>query len=157
MRHSRRLVFFVSSLLGLLASSGLAESVLAQRSGGPFGLGAQAGRPSGLSTKLYRQARIGYDLSLAWDLEDFFFANVHRVHERPIPNSPLHAFAGPGLFVGVDETPVKNDITFGISGNFGLNFFKERFEVFLQVTPRLRLYADTRTRVGGGVGLRYFF
>lgn len=145
----------LSSLLGLLAAEP-AQTAHAQRSENQLGLGAQVGRPSGLTTKLYRHAQLGYDLSLGWDLDGFFLINVHRVHEHPLPNSPLHVFAGPGLFAGADWSPVENRVTFGISGNFGLNFFKERFEVFLQMTPRLRLYSKTRGRLGGGVGLRYF-
>jgi hypothetical protein len=45
----------------------------------------------------------------------------------------------------------------GISGQFGLNFFVEQFEVFLQLTPRLHVLPATDGDVGGGVGLRYYF
>lgn len=144
-------------LIGLFIAGGLAAPSQAQRAEGSFGLGGQVGRPSGLTAKLYRHAQLGYDLALVGDLDDFFFTSLHRVHERPLPNSPLHLFAGPGLFVGADGVPLEKNVTFGISGNFGLNFFKEQFEVFLQMTPRLRLYPNTRGRLGGSVGLRYFF
>ncbi len=149
--------FLLSSLLGVLAAGGLAELALAQRSDGAAGLGAQAGRPSGLAAKLYRSPQLGYDLLVASDLHESFFVHAHRLHERPVPNSPLHAFVGPGLFADRDAARTRNRTTFGISGTFGLNFFKGPFEVFFQATPRLRLYPNTRGRLGGGVGLRYFF
>lgn len=149
--------YLLSSLLGVLAAGGFMEPVQAQRATGTVGLGAQAGRPSGLAAKLYRHAQLSYDLMLAWDLNHTVFGHAHRVHEGPLPNSPLHVFAGPGLFGRFDGTRPRHSTTFGISGAFGLNFFRGRFEVFLQTTPRLRLYPNTRGRLGGGVGLRYFF
>jgi hypothetical protein len=129
----------------------------AQRTPDRIGIGAQAGRPSGLTAKLYRHAQLAYDLSLGWNLRDFVFVEAHRTHEWPLPDSPLHLFVGPGLFAGLDDAPRRNRALLGISGTLGLNFFRERFEVFMQATPRMRLYPATRARLGGGVGLRYFF
>ena len=145
-------------MLLLLAGLGAAElpSAHAQRSPGRVGIGAQVGQPSGLTAKIYRHEQLAYDLALGWNLRDFFFADLHRIHERPLPNSPLHLLFGPGLFAGVDQAPAENEATLGISGALGLNFFNERFEVFLQATPRMRLYPQTRGRLSGSVGVRYF-
>jgi hypothetical protein len=143
--------------LALVASSTSPLSTHAQRTTGRVGIGAQVGRPSGLTGKLYRHAQLAYDLSLVWNLRDFVFVESHRMHEWPIPNSPLHLLLGPGVFAGLDEAPRDNEVTLGISGALGLNFFRERFEVFLQAMPRMRLYPATQARLGGSVGLRYFF
>lgn len=147
----------------LLLSTGLAifasapHPSQAQRTAGRIGIGAQAGRPSGLTIKAYRHPQLAYDLALVWNLRDFVFVEAHRTHERPLPNSPLHVLVGPGLFAGLDEAPRRNRATLGISGALGLNFFRERFEVFLQAVPRVRLYPATRAHMGGSVGIRYFF
>jgi len=142
---------------GLVVSASAPQPSHAQRTAGRVGIGAQAGRPSGLTVKAYRHAQLAYDLALVWNLQDFVFVEAHRMHERPLPNSPLHLLVGPGLFAGLDEAPRRNRATLGISGALGLNFFRERFEVFLQATPRMRLYPSTRARMGGSVGIRYFF
>lgn len=155
----RYLVYLVLLLagLGLIAEASWPLTAHAQRTAGRVGVGAQAGRPSGLTTKIYRHAQLAYDLALVWNLRDFVFVEAHRTHEWPLPNSPLHLLLGPGVFAGLDEAPRSNRATLGISGALGLNFFRERFEVFLQATPRMRLYPATRARLGGSVGVRYFF
>ena len=68
----------------------------------------------------------------------------------------MNYYLGPGAFVIIKERR-DDDILLGISGNFGINFFIERFEVFLQITPRLSVVPDTDGDVCGGVGLRYYF
>ncbi len=142
---------------GLPAVVAAPQPAHAQRSPNRIGVGAQVGRPSGFTAKLYRHAQLAYDLSLGWNVRDVMVVEAHRTHEWPLPDSPLHLFVGPGLFAGLDEAPRRNRATLGISGALGLNFFRERFEVFMQATPRMRLYPATQARLGGGVGLRYFF
>lgn len=144
-------------LLGWTAMAASPSSLQAQRSEGRFGVGAQAGQPSGLTAKLYRHAQLAYNAAVVWNLRDVVFADLYRTHEFPLPNSPLHLLLGPGIFAGTEGPPFENAFTLGISGAFGLNFFKERFEVFVQATPRMRLYPETQARLGGSVGLRYFF
>jgi hypothetical protein len=124
---------------------------------GNVGIGGQIGSPSGITVKWYDGPGRAYDLLGAWDLNDFFFLNLHMLFERPLTDSPLNLFYGPGAYIGVQERRRENEVVVGISGNFGLNFFTERFEVFLQLTPRLNVVPDTHGRLGGGVGLRYYF
>jgi len=50
-----------------------------------------------------------------------------------------------------------NELALGLSASVGINYFVERFEVFLQLTPRLNLIPRTNADLGGGVGLRYYF
>lgn len=127
----------------------------AQRADGRTGLGAQVGRPSGLTAKWYARPDRAYAAAIGWNLRNAVFVAAHRLHEEPLPRSPLHVVFGPGLFAGSDDPPGSSDTTLGISGTLGLNFFKERFEVFLQATPRMQLVPATQTRLGGSVGLRY--
>lgn len=133
----------------------------------PVGIGGQVGDPSGLTLKIYRRGARGqgpfrsaqaFSFLAAWDLEDFFFLNAHALYERPIPDSPLNYYVGPGLVIGIDDRPRRNaDFVLGISGDFGLNFFTEHFEVFLELTPWIKVIPDTEGSLGGGIGLRYYF
>jgi len=136
----------------------LPPSVHAQAPAGSVGLGGQIGDPSGLTLKLYQRSGLAYDLLAAWDLDDFFFLNGHVLYEKPVPDSPLRYYLGPGVVLGLRHSPrsESDDVVIGISGQFGLNFFVEQFEVFLQLTPRLDLLPGTKADVGGGVGLRYY-
>lgn len=152
-----------SMATALLLVNALAASptpALAQTSTPPanVGLGGQIGSPSGITLKWYDAPGRAYDVLGAWDLHDFFFVNLHMLFERPLSDSPLNFYYGPGAYIGVqDRRHRDSDLVVGISGNFGLNFFTERFEVFLQLTPRLNVAPNTNGRIGGGVGLRYYF
>lgn len=152
-----RTLFLVTtvSMLTVLAS----PSAHAQAPAGDIGLGGQLGDPSGITLKLYQRPGFAYDFLAAWDLDKFFFLNAHALYERPVPDSPLRYYLGPGVVVGFEEDDSDNDddIVIGISGQFGINFFVERFEVFLQLTPRLNVIPNTNGNIGGGLGLRYYF
>lgn len=128
---------------------------------GHTGLGGMIGNPSGLSLKVYGTdpaSFTAYDFLLAYDLDRFFFFSLHGLYERPLPDSPLNYFLGPGALLGVREgSSHANEMVLGLSANLGINFFTERFEVFLQVTPRLHLIPETEGDIGGGIGLRYYF
>lgn len=128
----------------------------AQSPAGAVGVGGQIGDPSGLTLRLYQRPSFAYDFLAAWDLDRFFFLNAHAIYERPIPDSPLHYYLGPGAVLGIQEDGEDNELVIGMSGQFGVNFFVERFEVFLQLTPRLNVIPDTDGQIGGGVGLRYY-
>ena len=144
--------FLVILLLCLLCPT----EVAAQRQVGAVGTGAQAGLPGGLSLKLYRSGSIAYDVLANTDLDDRFVVYTHRLWERPLPNSPLWWYAGPGLLAGGErlaDTPVP---VLGASALGGLNFYRERFEVFLQILPRLQVRPEVTPRIGGSVGLRYY-
>lgn len=130
----------------------------AQSPAGQVGIGGQIGDPSGVTIKLYQRPGLTYDMLAAWDLDQFFFLNAHALYERPIPDSPLRYFLGPGVILGFEEgADGENDVVIGISGQFGVNFFVEQFEVFLQLTPRLNVIPNTNGQIGGGIGLRYYF
>lgn len=136
-----------------------APQARAQSPAGNVGIGGQLGDPSGLTLKLYQRPGFAYEFLGAWDLNNFIFLNAHALYERPIPDSPLRYYLGPGVLVGIREGDGDDDddVVVGISGEFGVNFFVERFEVFLHLTPRLGIIPDTDGEIGGGIGLRYYF
>lgn len=145
-------VLFVLSLGGLLLGASRAS---AQRARGVFTLGPQVGQPAGVTGKLYRSAHTAYEGLVTTDGDDVLSVYFHRLQERPLPDSLLHLYAGPGLFVegtSLDDAPT---VGLGTSAQVGLNFYAERFEVFLHATPVARILPDVELSVGGSVGLRY--
>lgn len=148
----------------LVLTLSLPESAEAQAGAGSWGIGAHLGDPNGLTLKTYTASPVrrggasfnAYDLLFGWDFDDFFFANVHALHEARLGDSPLNYYLGPGLFLGFYDRG-DDEVVFGISGQFGINYYVERFEIFLQVTPRLQLVESTDGDFGGGIGARYYF
>lgn len=156
-----------SLMFALIAACSLPD-VQAQRVPGAVGLGGQIGSPSGITLKVYNPNTISYDFLAAWDLDDFFFLNVHGLYERPLRLEGIRGveyFFGPGGYIGFtdreDGPPGRgddDDVVLGISGRLGVNVpFEDRFEFFVQITPRINLVPDTEGDFGGGVGLRYYF
>ena len=145
-----RLPLVLGVLLGLLAAS-----AHAQRDVGSWTLGPQVGRPGGLTAKLYRTPPVAYDATLTVDGDDFVRAAAHRLWERPLPDSLVYVYYGPGLQGTVRRLDADPTFTLGIAGKLGLNFYAERFEVFLHVTPAVPVESRPIPRLGAGVGLRY--
>ncbi len=147
-----------AAILFCLFIQGSVSSVSAQSNNPPgtFSIGGQIGDPSGITLKWYDRPGRAFELLGAWDLDDFLFLNLHYLFEHPIQNSPLNYFLGPGAYIGVEDRR-DSELVIGASASFGLNFFAEPFEVFLQLTPRLNVVPNTRGDLGGGVGLRFYF
>ena len=133
--------------------------VQAQVSSGSVGIGLQVGDPSGLTLKFYNGKKASVDILAAWDLNDYLFVNVHALYHKPVGGSGnVNFFYGPGAFISFYERGRYEDyIGAGISGNFGLNVFFDRFELFAQITPRLQVLEFTDGDLGGGVGVRFYF
>lgn len=132
-----------------------APPAVAQRAPGSIGIGGQVGDPSGVTVKLYNPGTYSLDFLAAWDLDNFFFLNVHGLYERRLNTEQnVYFFYGPGAFIGLHDRD--DEVGLGVSGSFGLGLLIERFELFAQVTPRLSLIPDTDGDVGGGIGLRYY-
>lgn len=138
------------------------SSVSAQTVNNNWGIGIQLGQPSGISIKKHNSAGMSADILLAWDLDDFFFANLHGVWEKDISGADgLHFVYGPGVFAGFREHKRYKDdddeLFLGISGTFGLAYYIDQFEIYLRLTPRLAVIENTDGDIGGGLGFRFFF
>lgn len=155
---------FLLALCLTLMIMATVTSANAQPAGGRLGLGMQFGEPSGLSLRIYQPAGLSPDILLTWDFDDFFFVNLHGTWERSIARSPyFHFFYGPGIFIFVRERDANRRLfdgddktQLGISGTFGLNYYVDRFEIYLRITPRLLLIDRTDAYVGSGIGLRFY-
>jgi hypothetical protein len=140
----------------LLVLGGLLTTpVLAQRDPGSTTLGVQVGQPGGVTVKVYRSSPIVYDAVVTGDGDDFLRLYLHRLWERPLPEPPMHVYYGPGLLVGGQRTSTTLRPELGLSSIIGLNFYAERFEVFLHASPVLQLHPALDPTLGGSVGLRY--
>jgi hypothetical protein len=155
MQDASRFILRALLLAALITGSVGSQEASGQVPGRNVGIGGQIGDPSGITLKVYERPGFAYDFLAAWAFDHFFFFNAHGVFESPIRDSPLRYYLGPGGLIGVREGR-NNQLVLGFSGNFGINFYAERFEVFLQVTPRLHLVPGTDGEIGGGVGLRYY-
>ncbi len=134
----------------------------AQSVGDNWGIGIQLGQPAGISIKKRNSAGMSADILLAWDLNDFFFVNLHGVWEKNVSGADgLHFVYGPGVFAGFKERNRYRDdddeLFLGISGTFGLSYYIDQFEIYLRLTPRLAVIESTDGDVGGGLGFRFFF
>jgi len=129
--------------------------VFAQREPGSATVGVQVGQPGGLTAKLYRHSPIAYEAVLTGDGDDFLRLYLHRLWERPLLDPPVHVYFGPGLFVGGRQPAPGPRLDLGVATTLGLNFYADRFEVFLHTLPALRLHPTLAPTLGGSVGLRY--
>ena len=154
--------YFLATLFSLFLFS---FSSHAQRQTGDLGVGFQVGQPTGISLKFYKENGMGLDFLAAWDLDDFFFVNVHGNWEKHLDkNEKFHIYYGPGAFIGFrDKSLVENkredQLALGISAQLGFNyvFSPSNFEIFIQGTPRFQLIDNTQFDMGGGAGLRFYF
>lgn len=144
----------ISIILTLISVS----TLQAQRARGDVGIGFQAGQPSGLSLNVYNPTGMSTDILAAWNLNDFYFVNVHGVFNSHLGNSDaLHVFYGPGAFVGVRDRKDSDDIVqAGLSGTLGLSVMINKLELYGRVTPRLQLIDKTDVDFGGGIGMRVY-
>lgn len=156
-RFFSKILSFSAILLFLIFGSQIGEAQ--SRSAGDVGIGFQAGQPTGLTIRIYKPNGWSPDFLAAWDLNDFFFLNLHGVRENHLGSSgTAHFFYGPGAFVGIDDRPkeLEDEVRAGVSGTFGFSFLFDKLELFVQGTPRLELIDSTNFDVGGGIGLRFY-
>ena len=133
----------------------LAVPAYAQRTAGSTTVGLQVGTPGGFTAKVYQSDGIAYDGVLTTDVDDYGRLSIHRLWERPLPDSLVYVYYGPGLGLAGQnlDTGLTPEVELGLK--VGFNFYAERFEVFLHATPVLRIRPNLHPRIGTSVGLRY--
>lgn len=154
--------FFYAPWLVLIICLFLCRATQAQRPDHAFGIGFQAGNPTGLALQFYKAHGVSTDILIAYNLKDFLFVNIHGLWNTHLDQKGLwHLFYGPGGFVGIRDQNLSDKrydkVEAGISGDFGVNAVAGRVEFFGQLTPRLSLTPATNFNLGGGVGMRFFF
>jgi hypothetical protein len=135
-----------------------------------LGVGGMVGKSAGATIKLYvrspaaetEPASVGsisaianptaVSIDFSIQDEDSYVWTAHALVHHAIPSSPLNIYLGPGTAFGTFDS----DLFWGLSSVFGAFFDKSRFEVFMQLSPRLVLVPDVRAEFGSAVGLRYY-
>jgi hypothetical protein len=140
--NTRTLHVFGIALLFCLPLNLAAQS---QRPDKAFGIGFQAGNPTGLALQFYKAHGVSTDILLAYNLDDFLFLNIHGLWNTHLDQEQR--------FHLPDND---NEFEAGLSGDLGLNFVVGRVEFFGQITPRIALIPATNFNLGGGVGIRFF-
>lgn len=140
---------------GLLLALG-PPALWAQRAPGAVGIGGQAGQPGGFTVKTYRATPWASVFSFGTNFRDQTVVHAHLLRERPLPESPLWAFVGPSLSIGLRSLDARTHIVAGAGARAGVNFYTERIEVYLHASPRVEALPMLDLRMGGSVGLRYY-
>jgi hypothetical protein len=138
--------------------------------GGPFGLGIILGEPSGLSAKLFLDARHALDFALDYSLVDsalYIHADylLHfsgwRVRDGGVHR--LVPYVGLGGKVGLrdhdDGRGHDRDGALGARIPLGIAWMPASvpIDVFLELVPGLFLIPETDPDLDASLGLRYFF
>ncbi len=152
---------FLNSAIGLTAGVVLlmfaALPATAQTTGGSVAIGGQIGSPSGVTLK-FQNPGISYEFLAAFDLDNFFFVNLHGLFNTPLQaGENFYLFYGPGVYVGFRDSGPDDDVVVGISVTGGLSYYFSPFEAYIRLTPRLDILPGTDGSIGGGLGLRYYF
>lgn len=147
------LAWIVLVLAGVIAGPALGQRAAPP---GRWGIGAQVGSPSGLTLKHYLKRDVAIDFLASWGFDRSVLATVHLAYDYLIPESPLGVYLGPGFQAGRHPSPRGRATRFGLSTVAGLHYFTRRFEVFLQARPHMELLPESRVRMGGAAGLRYY-
>ncbi|CUS88363.1 hypothetical protein JGI3_01043 [Candidatus Kryptobacter tengchongensis] len=123
-----------------------------------LGLGVYLGVPTGVTGKYLLSRSNSGDVLLAWRFNDAFFVQGHynfNLSEiERYKNGVFNFYAGAGLFF---KAVSKGDDSFGVSGNIGVNYFlKQKYEFFLELSPKLGLFPGTGFDLTGGIGFRFY-
>lgn len=133
----------------VLVLMALALPAQAQRS--QLSVGAQVGRPTALTIRTPAQGPVSWTGALAFD-DGAAYVTVNRQYERPLQASPLNYYLAPGAYLGSARN---DDLALGGNLNLGVNFYQERFEIFLQVTPAISVLPETDVWLGAAIGARF--
>lgn len=152
---------FLSKIFALAFGCSLVLPIRAQemRAVRPFGIGVMAGPTSGITFKAMFEENVqtkrsqSIDLNLTTDLDDFLLGSAHITRNTPLQDSPMSIYVGPGLFFGVQG----KEAFWGPSANIGAFFERTRYEIFLQIMPRVQIMPEIKGEFGASVGLRYQF
>lgn len=157
---------FIGRTALLVALAGTPTS--ARADGGPFGLGIILGEPSGLSAKLFLDARHALDFALDYSLVDsalYIHADylLHfsgwRVRDGGVHR--LVPYVGLGGKVGVRDHRGDDDRSGALGARIPLGIAwmpaSVPIDVFLEIVPGLFLIPETDPDLDASLGLRYFF
>ena len=125
-----------------------------------FGLGIILGEPTGISLKKWTGTRTALDGGVGWSFEKEKKLHLHAdylVHDFnliKVERGKLPVYYGLGLRLKLED---KSRFGFRIPVGINYIFEKASLDIFFELVPMLDLVPDTDFRIGGGVGIRYYF
>ncbi len=137
-------------LLALLASPAQA---------GDFGLGVIVGEPTGISAKAFPDRMHAVDLAVDFSFIDeaFYAHGSYLVHFA----GPLKSLPGGDwpVYVGVGpRVKLAKKANVGVRVPVGVSWMpRAPVDVFLELGPSVQVLPETKVRLGGGLGVRYWF
>jgi|SRR5690606_1372600 len=145
---------FAAFVLALaLPSSGHA------RQGGNLGLGIVAGKPSGVSARLWVGNRNTIDFIAGFDIyNDRVSLNAdyawHEFDLFPVRRGQLPLYYGMGVW-----TSVSNDPSVGARGKVGIAYLfpNAPLDAFFELGPSASILPSTGFGLDAGLGMRFFF
>ena len=122
-----------------------------------LGIGVIVGAPTAVSAQARYPSSNSLDFLFAWRMDNWFFLQCHYDYRiRTLEQGQeynIGLYAGPGIFL---QTARRNDPVVGFSGNVGIAWlFKQHFEFFLEISPKIGLVPSTDLMMTGGFGFRY--
>lgn len=139
--------------------------------GGPFGAGIILGEPSGLSLKLFLDARHALDAALDFSfVDDTLYVHAdYLLHFSgwAVRGGTQHHFipyVGVGGKIGVHDRGGKHHDddasgAIGVRVPLGIAWIpgKAPIDIFLEIVPGLFILPETDPDLDAGLGIRYFF
>ncbi len=129
------------------------------RLGGNMGVGFVAGKPSGLSSKIWLNDNNALDLTLGYNVFDNWLGlNAdylwHEFDLFRVPKGQLPLFYGMGLWAAV-----ANHGAIGVRGVVGIEYLfpSAPFDAFFELAPGISVLPSTDLNFDAGLGMRYFF
>ena len=127
-----------------------------------LGLGVILGEPTGLSLKIWTAEDRAVDAAVGWSLDSngwFYFHSDYLFHSSTLKKEiegGLPYYYGFGARALIKDG---DDSRFGVRFPLGLNYFlgDERFDIFVEIAPLLDLVPETKVRISGGIGARFYF
>ena len=130
-----------------------------------IGIGFALGDPMGFTAKCWTNEENAFQATLGWfdnvnlhlniDYLKHYFDVISVENEYTIP-----VYIGCGAFFrDRDKDKQHDDDEFQIGGRFlcGLAFFIDKFEIFLELAPAIKVMPDMDFMFMGGIGFRYYF
>ena len=150
-------------MISALLLIGLTVTAQAARAGhGDVGLGVQLGEPTGITAKFWLDRTSAIDATVGWNIiSDRFTLQAGYLYHFPldVPTGSLAAYVGAGGLMGArgDGHPEDGDMFLAGRIPLGLEYIYDPISFYAEVDPLIELLPETKPRLGGGLGFRFYF
>lgn len=129
------------------------QPLTAPRSG--LGVGVILGQPTGLSAIMWLGGGNAIGAVAAWSFLGDGALYLHADYQfHAAADRPLTFYSGLGGFVQFADDP---EIGFRVPLGISYLFQQAPFDLFAELAPGMALIPETRFRLNGGIGFRFYF